>query len=110
MWWLVYTALARAKQRAVIVVNGGLANRQTGAIYRCALMVAVANDRIARRCGGLAEQLVSASEARRLNPATERSITTATADSEQAPTSCLLGGVSCTFEVSCTFARRFGIR
>jgi hypothetical protein len=31
---LVYTALTRAKRRAVIVVTGGLANRQTGAIYR----------------------------------------------------------------------------
>ena len=46
---LVYTALTRAKRRAVIVVSGGLANWQTGAIYRSALAVAVANDRIARR-------------------------------------------------------------
>jgi exodeoxyribonuclease V alpha subunit len=105
---LVYTALTRAKQPAVIVVNGRLSNRQTGAIYRSALVVAVANDRIARRCSGLAEQLVSAIEARRLNPATETSITTAIADSELAPTSCLLTGVRA--EVSCTFARRFGIR
>jgi exodeoxyribonuclease V alpha subunit len=65
---LVYTALTRAKQRAVIVVSGGLANRQTGAVYRSALAVAVANDRIARRYSGLAERLVSAIEARQLNP------------------------------------------
>ena len=58
----VYTALTRAKRRAVIVVSGGLANRQTGAIYRSALAVAVGNDRIARRYSGLAERLVSAIE------------------------------------------------
>jgi ATP-dependent exoDNAse (exonuclease V) alpha subunit len=57
---LVYTALTRARQRAVIVVSGGLANKQTGAIYRSALAVAVANDRIARRYSGLSERLDAA--------------------------------------------------
>jgi exodeoxyribonuclease V alpha subunit len=81
-WNPVYTALTRAKQRAVIVVRGGLANPQTGAIYRSALAVAVANDRIARRYSGRAEQLVSAIEARRLNATAETSIRTAVVDSE----------------------------
>src|SRR5690349_21170524 len=57
---LVYTALTRAKRRAVIVVSGGLANKQTGAIYRSVLAVAVANDKIARRYSGLAERLAAA--------------------------------------------------
>jgi exodeoxyribonuclease V alpha subunit len=57
---LVYTALTRARRRAVIIVSGGLANKQTGAIYRSALTVAVGNDRIARRYSGLAERLSAA--------------------------------------------------
>ncbi|MDQ6670848.1 MAG: AAA family ATPase [Chloroflexota bacterium] len=54
---LLYTALTRARKRAVIVVSGGLQNRQTGRIYKSALEVAVANDRIARRYSGLAERV-----------------------------------------------------
>src|SRR5579859_3285355 len=54
---LVYTALTRARKRAVIVVSGGLENRQTGRLYKTALEVAVANDKIARRYSGLAERL-----------------------------------------------------
>jgi len=54
---LLYTALTRARQRAVIVFSGGLHNKQTGAIFKTALEVAVANDRIARRYSGLAERL-----------------------------------------------------
>jgi exodeoxyribonuclease V alpha subunit len=73
---LVYTALTRARRRAVIIVSGGFANRQTGAIHRSALAVAVANDRIARRYSGLEERLVSAIEARRPNPTAETPITT----------------------------------
>jgi exodeoxyribonuclease V alpha subunit len=54
---LLYTALTRARRRAVIVVSGGLQNKQTGSIFKTALEVAVANDRIARRYSGLAERL-----------------------------------------------------
>jgi exodeoxyribonuclease V alpha subunit len=54
---LVYTALTRARKRAVIVVSGGLENRQTGRLFKTALEVAVANDKIARRYSGLAERL-----------------------------------------------------
>jgi exodeoxyribonuclease V alpha subunit len=54
---LLYTALTRARKRAVIVVSGGLENKQTGRIYKTALEVAVANDKIARRYSGLAERL-----------------------------------------------------
>jgi exodeoxyribonuclease V alpha subunit len=54
---LLYTALTRARKRAVIVWSGGLANKQTGQIYRTALQVAVANNRIAQRYSGLAERL-----------------------------------------------------
>ena len=54
---LLYTALTRARKRAVIVWSSGLANKQTGQIYRTALQVAVANNRIARRYSGLAERL-----------------------------------------------------
>jgi exodeoxyribonuclease V alpha subunit len=54
---LLYTALTRARKRAVIVVSGGLENRQTGRLFKSALEVAVANDRIARRYSGLAERL-----------------------------------------------------
>ena len=57
---LLYTALTRARKRAVIIVSGGLENKQTGRIYKTALEVAVANDRIARRYSGLAERLASA--------------------------------------------------
>ena len=57
---LLYTALTRARKRAVIVVSGGLENRQTGRIYKSALEVAVANDKIARRYSGLAERLTLA--------------------------------------------------
>jgi len=39
------------------VVSGGLENRQTGRIYKTALEVAVANDKLARRYSGLAERL-----------------------------------------------------
>ena len=46
-----------ARKRAVIVWSGGLANRQKGQIFRTALQVAVANDRIARRYSGLTERL-----------------------------------------------------
>ena len=56
---LLYTALTRARQRAVIIVSGGLENKQTGRIFKTALEVAVANDRIARRYSGLAERLTS---------------------------------------------------
>jgi exodeoxyribonuclease V alpha subunit len=54
---LLYTALTRARKRAVIVVSGGLENKQTGRLYKTALEVAVANDKIARRYSGLAERL-----------------------------------------------------
>jgi exodeoxyribonuclease V alpha subunit len=54
---LLYTALTRARRRAVIVYSGGLHNKQTGVIFKTALEVAVANDRIARRYTGLAERL-----------------------------------------------------
>ena len=58
---LLYTALTRARERAVIIVSGGLENKQTGRIYKTALEVAVANDRIARRYSGLAERLANVS-------------------------------------------------
>ena len=54
---LLYTALTRARQRAVIIISGGLENKQTGRIFKSALEVAVGNDRIARRYSGLAERL-----------------------------------------------------
>ena len=57
---LLYTALTRARRRAVIIVSGGLENKQTGQIYKTALEVAVANDRIARRGSALAERLANA--------------------------------------------------
>jgi ATP-dependent exoDNAse (exonuclease V) alpha subunit len=41
---LLYTALTRARKRAVIVYSGGLENNQTGQVYRTALRVAVADD------------------------------------------------------------------
>ena len=52
--------MKRARQRAVIIVSGGLENKQPGHIYRSPLEAAVANDRIARRYSGLAERLVGA--------------------------------------------------
>jgi exodeoxyribonuclease V alpha subunit len=57
---LLYTALTRARKRAVLIVSGGLVNRQTGRIYKTALEVAVANDEIAHRYSGLAERLADA--------------------------------------------------
>jgi exodeoxyribonuclease V alpha subunit len=54
---LLYTALTRARKRAVIVVSGGLENKQTGRIFKTALEVAVANEKIAQRYSGLAERL-----------------------------------------------------
>jgi exodeoxyribonuclease V alpha subunit len=56
---LVYTALTRARKRAVIIVSGGLQHRQTGRLYKTALEVAVANDKIASRYSGLAERLAT---------------------------------------------------
>jgi exodeoxyribonuclease V alpha subunit len=56
---LLYTALTRARKRAVLIVSGGLENKQTGRIFKTALEVAVANDKIARRYSGLAERLSS---------------------------------------------------
>jgi hypothetical protein len=41
----------------VLIVSGGLENKQTGRIFKTALEVAVANDKIARRYSGLAERL-----------------------------------------------------
>jgi hypothetical protein len=41
----------------VLIVSGGLENKQTGRIYKTALEVAVANDKIAWRYSGLAERL-----------------------------------------------------
>src|SRR6266540_372016 len=54
---LLYTALTRARKRPVLIVSGGLENKQTGRIFKSALEVAVANDKIARRYSGLAERL-----------------------------------------------------
>src|SRR6266568_5112448 len=65
---LLYTALTRARKRAVIVVSGGLANKQTGRIYKTALEVAVTNDKIARRYSGLAERLADASRTVEVDP------------------------------------------
>jgi exodeoxyribonuclease V alpha subunit len=58
---LLYTALSRARQRAVIIVSGGLQNKQTGHVFKTALEVAVGNDRITRRYSGLAERLANVS-------------------------------------------------
>jgi ATP-dependent exoDNAse (exonuclease V) alpha subunit len=49
---LLCTALTRARRRAVIIVNGGLENKQSGRIYKTALEVAVGNDRIAAATAG----------------------------------------------------------
>ena len=54
---LLYTALTRARRRAVLIVSGGLENKPSGRIVKTALEVAVANDRIARRYSGLAQRL-----------------------------------------------------
>jgi ATP-dependent exoDNAse (exonuclease V) alpha subunit len=56
---LLYTALTRARRRAVIVVSGGLEHKPTRRIFKTALEVAVANNRIAGRYSGLAGRLVS---------------------------------------------------
>jgi len=48
-------ALTRARRRAVIVVRGGLEHKHTGRIFKTALDVAVAKNRIAARYSGLAE-------------------------------------------------------
>ena len=56
---LLYTALTRARRRAVIITSGGLENKQTGRIVRTALEVAVGNDRITRRYSGLVERLTA---------------------------------------------------
>ena len=56
---LLYTALTRARRRAVIIVSGGLEHKPTGRIFKSALEVAVGNDRIARRNSGLADRLIS---------------------------------------------------
>ena len=54
---LVYTALTRARRRAAIIVSGGLENKATGRIFKTALEVAVANDRVADRHSALSERL-----------------------------------------------------
>src|SRR5258708_2987034 len=54
---LLYTALTRARKRAVIVVSGGLENKEDGRIYKAGVEGAVANDKIARRYSGLGERL-----------------------------------------------------
>jgi exodeoxyribonuclease V alpha subunit len=54
---LLYTALTRARQRAVLIVSGGLEHKPSGRIFKSALEVAVDNNRIARRYSGLAERL-----------------------------------------------------
>ncbi|MBV9582540.1 MAG: AAA family ATPase [Chloroflexi bacterium] len=54
---LVYTALTRARRRAVLIVSGGLEHKPSGRIVKTALEVAVANNRIAQRYSGLADRL-----------------------------------------------------
>ena len=50
-------ASSSASSRWLVVIRRcGLANKQTGTIYRSALAVAVANDRIARRYSRLTER------------------------------------------------------
>ncbi|HEX6511005.1 MAG TPA: AAA family ATPase, partial [Chloroflexota bacterium] len=66
---LLYTALTRARKRAVLIVSGGLENKQTGQIFKTALEVAVANDKIALRYSGLAERLTRSAAARQQTPA-----------------------------------------
>jgi exodeoxyribonuclease V alpha subunit len=56
---LVYTALTRARRRAVLIVSGGLEHKPSGRIVKSALEVAVANNRIAQRYSALAERLVA---------------------------------------------------
>jgi exodeoxyribonuclease V alpha subunit len=56
---LLYTALTRARRRAVLILSGGLEHRPSGRIVKTALEVAVANNRIAQRYSGLAERLQS---------------------------------------------------
>jgi exodeoxyribonuclease V alpha subunit len=57
---LLYTALTRARQRAVLIVSGGLEHKPSGRVVKSALEVAVGNNRIARRYSGLAERLTRA--------------------------------------------------
>jgi ATP-dependent exoDNAse (exonuclease V) alpha subunit len=52
---LLYTALTRARQRAVLIVSGGLEHKPSGRIFNSASEVAVGNDRIARRYSGVAD-------------------------------------------------------
>jgi exodeoxyribonuclease V alpha subunit len=66
---LLYTALTRARRRAVLIVSGGLENKQTGRIFKTALEVAVANDKIALRYSGLAERLARLVPALQQTPA-----------------------------------------
>jgi exodeoxyribonuclease V alpha subunit len=54
---LLYTALTRARRRAVLIVSGGLEHKPSGRIVKTALEVAVANNRIAQRYSGLAQRL-----------------------------------------------------
>jgi exodeoxyribonuclease V alpha subunit len=54
---LLYTALIRARQRAVVIVSGGLEHKPSGRIVKTALEVAVVNKRIAQRYCGLADRL-----------------------------------------------------
>jgi exodeoxyribonuclease V alpha subunit len=54
---LLYTALTRARRRAVLVVSGGLEHKPSGRVAKTALELAVANNRIAQRYSGLAERL-----------------------------------------------------
>jgi exodeoxyribonuclease V alpha subunit len=54
---LLYTALTRARRRAVLIVSGGLEHKPSGRILKTALEVAVANNRIAQRYSGLAQRL-----------------------------------------------------
>jgi exodeoxyribonuclease V alpha subunit len=54
---LLYTALTRARRRAVLIVSAGLEHKLSGRILKTALEVAVANNRIAQRYSGLAERL-----------------------------------------------------
>jgi exodeoxyribonuclease V alpha subunit len=54
---LLYTALTRARQRAVLIVSGGMEHKPSGRIVKSALEIAVANNRIAHRCSGLAQRL-----------------------------------------------------
>ncbi len=56
---LLYTALTRARRRAVLIVSGGLEHKPSGRIIKTALELAVANNRIAQRYSGLADRLMN---------------------------------------------------